>query len=155
MDSALCETVESLDNVTDSDVIELCAEETPSNGLEIHPSLNTKSVASSSRIHMLPCSIEYDGIAPVSSFFHVSKKKDNSLVSHFRGRELRGVAYELPDNVQGICVGDHGNKKWIAEGTFSEINVWNHDTLPDLTNFEQCISWFKLANTVSVYNVLR
>ena len=68
---------------------------------------------SDSVVHMLPSKIEYDGPAPVNSYFHVTKKlkqhhhsgnRDTkpSLVSHFRGRQLLGTEVILPKTIIGL-----------------------------------------------------
>jgi hypothetical protein len=119
-----------------------------------------------STLHLLPCSIEYNGTAPIDSFFKITENKKGDLISHFRGRELKGKnllidpssslvpdALNPPLNkskpVIGLCIGDKGNKNWIVEGSFSSINVWEHDTPPDLSQMEECLTWFSTADCVS------
>ena len=49
-----------------------------------------------STVHLLPCSIAYDGNAPVKDFFKVKKAGDKGNTKHttdraaFRGRALQG-----------------------------------------------------------------
>jgi hypothetical protein len=133
---------------------------------EIDPIENGKKNLST--LHLLPCSIEYDGTAPIDSFFKITEDKKGNLKSHFRGRELKGKnllidpsSSVLPDAdaanpplkkskpVIGLCVGDKGNKNWIVEGSFTSINVWEHDTSPDLSQMEECLGWFSTADCVS------
>ena len=121
-----------------------------------------------STVDLLPCSIEFDGTAPVNSFFHISHEVDKTLRSHLRGRELKGRQLKLcplttqdnglaaPDiavndeaDIVGLCVGDNGNKNWVVEGHFSTMNVWEHDTLPDMSLVDDCLSWFSIAHSVS------
>ena len=102
-----------------------------------------------STVHLLPCTIEYDGNAPIKSFFHVNKDPDGTLRSHFRGRELRGKILPLPPaSVEGLCIGDAGNQQWKVEGEFSSIHVWEHDSLPDMAPLNDCLAWFALADAV-------
>ena len=102
-----------------------------------------------STVHLMPCTIEYDGNAPIKSFFHVNKVADGTLRSHFRGRELRGKILSLPSaSVEGLCIGDTGNQQWKVEGEFSSIHVWEHDTLPDMAPLNDCVGWFALADAV-------
>ena len=102
-----------------------------------------------STVHLMPCTIEYDGNAPIKSFFHVNKDADGTLRSHFRGRELRGKMLSLPSgSVEGLCIGDAGNQQWKVEGEFSSIHVWEHDTLPDMAPLNDCVGWFALADAV-------
>ena len=44
-------------------------------------------------MHLLPCDIDYNGTAPVNSFFQVKREEvrgQKIMKSHFRGRELIG-----------------------------------------------------------------
>lgn len=127
-------------------------------------------ISSQSTVHLLPCSIEYDGTAPVKSFFHVTHEVDQTMRSHLRGRELKGRTIELDAplpqnsevglaavkilqhdkaNIIGLCVGDSGNKNWVVEGQFTTLNVWEHDTLPDISLVDDRLSWFSIADSVS------
>ena len=141
--------------------------------------LRTDEPSSLSTVHLLPCSIEYNGTAPVKSFFHISRAGDNTLRSHLRGRELKGRELEINSSYSrdiaekskndgaaaatitattataagtgglvGLCIGDKGNKSWVVEGHFSTINVWEHDSLPDLSHIDDCLSWFSIADSV-------
>ena len=119
-------------------------------------------------VDLLPCSIEFDGTAPVNSYFHISHEVDKTLRSHLRGRELKGRQVKLGSSISkdnglaaadivindgtdivGLCVGDNGDKKWVVEGHFTTMNVWEHDTLPDLSIVDDCLSWFSIAHSVS------
>ena len=40
----------------------------------------------SSSIHLLPCNIEYDGPAPIKTFFKINKKDGNTYETQLRGR---------------------------------------------------------------------
>jgi Ribonuclease H2 non-catalytic subunit (Ylr154p-like) len=125
----------------------------------------------SSTIHFLPCSIDYDGTAPIKSFFQTTSDADGNLTSHLRGRKLKGKSVELNipqerecknslnlqaedvSTVTGLCVGDNGNRNWIVEGHFSSMNVWEHDTSPDLSVVDECLSWFMIADQVGFTSV--
>ena len=120
----------------------------------------------SSTIHFLPCSIDYDGTAPIKSFFQTASDAEGNLTSHLRGRKLKGRLVELNisqekdcinlsnsptadvSSITGVCVGDNGNKNWIVEGHFSSMNIWEHDTNPDLSVIDECLSWFMIADQV-------
>ena len=134
--------------------------------------LGVKDSPSLSVIHLLPCSIDYDGSAPVNSFFHVAQEADGTLTSHLRGRELKGKVYTLEkstatdpltakngtevdvphrESVVGLCIGQSADSKWTVEGHFAAIRVWEHDTLPDLSLIDNCVSWFATADCVSKF----
>lgn len=122
--------------------------------------------STSSTIHFLPCSIDYDGTAPIKSFFQTSDDLDGTFISHLRGRKLKGKLVELNvsqekdsknlsnlpaenvSTVTGLCVGDNGNRNWIVEGHFTSMSIWEHDTNPDLSAIDECLSWFKIADQV-------
>lgn len=121
-----------------------------------------------STVHFLPCSIDYDGTAPVRSFFHVKSEDDGHLTSHLRGRKLKGTISQLETStsktagssetsneirLDGSLIGfhltDNGDHKWVIDGHFSEINVWEHDNLSDTSRLDDCLSWITIANCVS------
>lgn len=108
-----------------------------------------------SNIHLLPCSIEFHGPAPVSSYFHVTKDANGNLSSHFRGRLLRGASVPLPDKVQGLCVtkklnNDTQRIDWEIVDKFSAIVDWEHHTFPQENHLQEYLDWFELSNSVSL-----
>lgn len=128
--------------------------------------------SASSTIHFLPCSIDYDGTAPINSFFQTRSDADGNLTSHLRGRKLRGKLVKLntsllkdcPDvpnslptaddsTVTGLCVGDSGNQNWIVEGHFTSINIWEHDSSPDPSSINEYLSWFMIADQVLLVTI--
>lgn len=120
-----------------------------------------------SSIHLLPCKINYDGLAPVSSFFQVTQDaKTKVLTSHLRGREFRGVVIDLPREISGICATKRtsGAVEGISSssqestgcnnhldivGHFESINVWQHDSIPNENILEDYFDWFEVAKAVS------
>ena len=51
--------------------------------------------------YLADCSIEYDGPAPVSTYFAV-RREDGAERATLRGRELHGRPFRLPDGVTGL-----------------------------------------------------
>jgi hypothetical protein len=105
-----------------------------------------------STVHLLPCTIDFDGPVPVNSFFQIKKAK-NDLRSAFRGRELVGSVLTLPDGVQGVNAvqmkpSEKTETAWDCVGRFKEITVWQHDVAPDLGQLQDCIDWFEIADEV-------
>ena len=80
-----------------------------------------------STVHMLPCSLNFDGSAPVSDYFKIKpvEGSKNLKESHFRGRALVGVQVPLPEGVKGIVVGGGGGSSgtMMVDGSFSNINL--------------------------------
>lgn len=66
-----------------------------------------EEAAPSMQLHLLPCRIEHDGPAKVSTYFLVeeSENRENAtetaLEVGFRGRQLKGREISLPDNYIG------------------------------------------------------
>ncbi len=107
-------------------------------------------------MHLLPCDIDYNGPAPVTSYFQISegKRRNDEMTAHFRGHELIGKKVKLPEKITGLNVTqDMRNQskelKWAVVGEFKEINVWQHDVAPDVNQIEECLDWFELASAVS------
>lgn len=55
-------------------------------------------------LNFMPFSIDYQGSAPISTYFHPQFTEQGSLISFFRGRKLTGNSIELLKNVKGFNV---------------------------------------------------
>lgn len=104
-------------------------------------------------VHMLPCKIEYSGVAPVSSYFKITKKRKwvngkDLLQSHFRGRELNGLVVDFPEGVVGQIV-TRSSTNFTVNESFQSMHVWAHDKIPDTTHIEESLKWFQVAKSVS------
>lgn len=126
--------------------------------------IESKDKNGESRIHLLPCNINYDGPADINSYF-ISKIKNvtnsngsSTLNAHIRGRELKGKEIILPKECVGlICVNgsdscneDNIDNKWISEGHFGSFISWQHDVEPDEQHIKEFISWFDISRSVSL-----
>ena len=105
-----------------------------------------------STIHLLPCTIDFNGPAPVSSYFRI-KSEQGVLTSHFRGRKLRGIKVPLPEATTGVCVTKVFNSEtqkpeWEITEKFNAITDWQHDTTPSTNHLEEYFDWFELAESV-------
>lgn len=132
--------------------------------MDLTESSASSVVAATSVIHLLPCSIEYDGPAPVSSYFHITAGVNNNpsnLQARFRGRALQGRMQELPNSVLGINAIQKMRSLesldketiWEAEGTFDRLSIWQHDIPPDLSQFQDYLNWFEISKSVSEYSL--
>lgn len=105
-------------------------------------------------IHHLPCSIDYNGPAPIEDYFRIaecSARGEGKYVSHFRGRQLFGERVKLPGDVQGLCVRSTPSgllPKWSVKGKFDEIMAWEHDRLPETTSIKNMAEWMELSDAV-------
>mmetsp|Transcript_12603 Transcript_12603/g.17308 ORF Transcript_12603/g.17308 Transcript_12603/m.17308 type:complete len:127 (+) Transcript_12603:92-472(+) len=123
--------------------------------------MENKEIETKSLLNLLPCSIEYNGPAPIKSYFQIVESnaqgdESKTLTAHFRGRALRGSQVKLPQSIIGITavdkhperVADDGIIKWETLGTFDSINIWEHDVLPNLDQFQECLDWFEISRNV-------
>lgn len=60
-----------------------------------------------STVQSLPFNSEFSGQVPINSYFITHEEdeeanSDKSLVGYFRGRELKGRDYLLPDDTRGL-----------------------------------------------------
>lgn len=115
--------------------------------------INISNSSNKIEIHYLPCSIDYNGSAPICSYFHQTEATDKShKLSQFRGRELKGIDINLNSyNIKGLCVSkDSSNPNNIhVIDKFDQMTVWQHDTLPSDHQFLDSMKWFDIAKAVS------
>ena len=97
-------------------------------------------MAVGAKVEHLPCEIQYNGSAPVSSYFVVN---DDNRVKEamLRGRLLKGERVSLPEGVHGICVlavlwegmmivkGKDG-EVYSVGASFQEMTEWHTDMEP-------------------------
>ena len=118
-------------------------------------------------VHHLPCCIELDGHAPVSSYFIRTPVDENATSdieeACFRGRRLLGSRAALPENAIGLILRpraavDEGNgeddkdARWDVDGTFDGIQYWNHDAVPSQSNpVPAAVAWIKLARSIHAH----
>ncbi len=110
------------------------------------------SQSESAKINFLPCSIDYDGPAAVSTFFIV-KEKENLLESHFRGRLLVGKEYEVPQHLFAVhaVVSKSDDQKTTNLSVVSEVkklNMWQHNRPPAINELDECMDWIDIADEV-------
>eukprot|EP01041_Mallomonas_annulata_P009541 gene9541-19835_t len=105
-----------------------------------------------SKVHLLPCTIKHSGPAPVTTYFKIESCKGDNMNSSFRGRELKGKVFALPENVKGIYMTADEKSQGNVEihGHFDEFHVWEHDLPPETTNFEEYFEWFDISDAVTV-----
>ncbi|CAG8921414.1 unnamed protein product [Penicillium salamii] len=125
--------------------------------------------------NIIPCRVHHDG--PVESldryWLPLKDEKDNTETSHFRGRKLRGRRVALPDGYQGVVAvptdrvlpptqqPDNDNahdesemeepvKILETQGTFDDIVVWGHETVPaaDDTFVKGVEEWLQFAEAM-------
>lgn len=117
---------------------------------------------------LLPCTIDYEGSAPVTGYFRPTPTDDTSdgsmvMEASFRGRHLRGAELELPSGYvsvllqqtevsSGLESSSEGcmERKWEALGRCHPIRYWNHDVVPRRTDDpRRCMEWLHVAQSIS------
>jgi hypothetical protein len=108
-------------------------------------------------VNLLPCRIDYDGPAPVNSYFRIKRKRKRDdtkdiLLSHFRGRQLTGLELNLTKDVIGFHVNSSDTipNHFYIESSFKSVRVWEHDKQPDTTELEDVLQWFDVAKSVRI-----
>ncbi|KAG8746086.1 hypothetical protein FRC10_006189 [Ceratobasidium sp. 414] len=125
---------------------------------------------------LLPLHIEYDGPAPVDTYFHVGRDEEGNKVSAFRGRVMYGVDLALPDGYAGVVLqtgeenqedppkkrrdvvdvdaedeNDASGTRLGPGQTFDKIGLWRADVPVDLKSDEYARAldeWTRMAALV-------
>lgn len=135
-------------------------------------------VAAPVPMHMLPCSIQHNGPAPVSQFFQPSAKvfsaEDEAADAEvqvkeaaFRGRRLLGATVTVPPGFIGIVLESHQDQEhretpgdgngtalptengWTVQSTFDAVTYWNHGTPPSRGDpLQRCMAWLRLSQQI-------
>eukprot|EP00640_Fibrocapsa_japonica_P007878 CAMPEP_0113941388 /NCGR_PEP_ID=MMETSP1339-20121228/7311_1 /TAXON_ID=94617 /ORGANISM="Fibrocapsa japonica" /LENGTH=142 /DNA_ID=CAMNT_0000945519 /DNA_START=21 /DNA_END=449 /DNA_ORIENTATION=- /assembly_acc=CAM_ASM_000762 len=128
-----------------------------------------EAVEQKAKIHVLPCSISYDGEAKVDESFkaslppeHDDKEPKGVPQSFFRGRKLMGRDVILPPQVRGVVFQEGINPEakqdgeedrdqyWGVQASFDEMRVWGHDQVigPEDCRVDQALEWMALAQQI-------
>lgn len=106
-----------------------------------------ESPPSQTSCHWLPCSIDYDGQAPVSQYFRpepIDPKNNSDAATQgatFRGRGLLAKKVQrLPDGIEGnvlVACTRHSGQVKVCE-SFKSVYEWEHEWNPQrLVNHTQ------------------
>ena len=117
---------------------------------DLTPPASAAQQKQASTVHYLPCGIKYDGPTEVNSYFLIKKEKNGELVSHLRGRELKGKTVPLPKDVQGLCItpGDDNPLRWEVTGEFDAMTLWQHDLPPDVAQMDEYLNLFEVLSSI-------
>eukprot|EP01031_Cornospumella_fuschlensis_P019397 gene19397-23773_t len=96
-------------------------------------------------VNVLPFSIDYDGPAPVSTYF-ITSEEDGRMVAHFRGRRLVKKVIQLPEAFMGLYLVAPANStanegKLEINSPFKELGLWGHHSVPNTQDIDQCLDW--------------
>ncbi|PIA16763.1 hypothetical protein COEREDRAFT_81107 [Coemansia reversa NRRL 1564] len=123
-------------------------------------------------LHLLPCSVDYDGSAKTHSYFVPVRKEDDTYEANFRGRRLCGRKVELSEMYAGHVLGSvmasqNVEQNNAFEEKFSELQcaedlelhtiegfedliIWDHDRLPLASDddFISSLAWLDLSTSI-------
>ncbi|KAL5577601.1 hypothetical protein UlMin_019300 [Ulmus minor] len=135
--------------------------------INLHGNGGDELVDLSDQVHLLPCSIKYDGPCSVSHYF---KPKSTGMEveglsvdeAQFRGRKLQGTTISLPEGYSGFVLGKKGRGKrkaskmseedsncWEMNAKFKNMTYWKHDSLPSQHDaFLRSFHWLAVAKVM-------
>lgn len=112
------------------------------------------------RIEILPFQLNYDGPAPIKTFFLIEEekieKKEKEYLSHFRGRKLVGKDVQIPPNLVALHA-VVGSKSSNLEGkleimdNYNQFRVWQHDHPGDAHQLQECFDWMEISQAVILF----
>ncbi|XP_050105733.1 uncharacterized protein LOC126585371 isoform X1 [Malus sylvestris] len=126
----------------------------------------------SGQVHLLPCSIKFNGPSSVSQYFKPKSTAEGieseglrTQEAYFRGRKLQGASIPIPDGYSGFVLGkkslgkrkasdnsDGSSNCWEMNAKYKSITYWNHDSLPSQDDaFLRCFHWLSVAKSIFVY----
>ncbi|OWM74417.1 uncharacterized protein C12B10.15c [Punica granatum] len=118
-------------------------------------------------VHLLPCTVKYDGPCSVSDYFKpklAGMEVDGLTVeeAHFRGRKLQGASISFPHGYSGLVISKRTSDKTSASGSseenrnlweikakFERMTYWNHDSVPSKDDpISRSLHWLPLAEVL-------
>lgn len=104
-------------------------------------SLSTAAAATKkAELNLMPCTVEADNAkAKIGTYLIVKKKgrskKDMMKQSSFRGIEIRGKDFSVPEGYTGVLAKEQGipksdKKGWVPTHTFDSFGYWNRENDP-------------------------
>lgn len=104
------------------------------------------------KVHLLPCSLDFEGTAKVSHYFESTidkKPKKDTLTASFRGKPLEGHVVSIPKSHIGLVLKKGEEGKLITRSTFSEVTSWKWDQNPkSCDNFASSLDWIDIASAI-------
>ncbi|EDV23685.1 Ribonuclease H2 subunit C [Trichoplax sp. H2] len=109
------------------------------------------------KLHLLPCTIDYNGQANIDSYFEPTiKKNGEDLSATYRGRPLCGAKMEVPDNYIGCVLketqkpfGEDEDRRLKISSHFKELTYWNLDNRTSVNDkLQKAILWTKIATAI-------
>ncbi|PVU90909.1 hypothetical protein BB560_006166 [Smittium megazygosporum] len=129
-----------------------------------------------STLHRLPFSVDYDGLAKTTAYFNFSKTSPpkNEYRCSFRGRALRGISVQIPEDYKvGVVQKINSNSdeqedpeslsfnesspfdssikqpNLVLKQSFDNWIEWGHDFLPnDDNNAISALNWIQLSELI-------
>jgi hypothetical protein len=120
-------------------------------------SSTSSSPPSNTICHVLPCNMDYHGMAPSHVFFKPAMVEPGICASTFRGRGLLGKTNETTAEGAMLLEVNHG--KLYVKSNIDEVMEWQHEHNLDVLKFDDessrfqvAQSWGEVASAVSIWN---
>ncbi|XP_063046827.1 ribonuclease H2 subunit C [Engraulis encrasicolus] len=119
--------------------------------------LGSVSQAEKLPVHLLPCEIEHDGPAEVSSYFTAAiKDRKHELTVSFRGRGFKGQEANCPQGYTGLVLkqvekpsSDQEDGVVKVSSVFHNLTYWNLETPPTSDDgVVMAMGWPELAEAI-------
>ena len=80
----------------------------------------------------------------------ITSNANGECTAQFRGRDVKGVAVQLPEDVCGITLGRGSMRggQIDMEAHFTKFTLWEHDQPPSTEHISEYFNWFEVARTV-------
>ncbi|KHJ87331.1 Torsin [Oesophagostomum dentatum] len=83
-----------------------------------------RSTSNASKIHSVPCKIDYSGPAQVSGYFVQQEVSDGKLKAAFRGHGLEGIKLDLPSEYELCVLKKRNNEQFDIEARQQSFMLW-------------------------------
>ncbi|XP_065223975.1 ribonuclease H2 subunit C [Planococcus citri] len=112
-------------------------------------------VTEDNNINYIPCSINFNGKAKVSSYFKETAGTDGEKLASFRGRPLHGSEVKIPEGYCGYVLKkqpedcDSSTKCYSIEQSFKKFAYWNLDKKPTSNDaIVSALDWFDISDAL-------
>ncbi|XP_012272325.1 ribonuclease H2 subunit C isoform X2 [Orussus abietinus] len=109
-------------------------------------------------LHLMPCKINGDEAAKVSSYFtpYIRNDGDDYFSASFRGYPLQGKKVVVPEGYKGITFYERkkpeceGKERHLyCTGSFSQFTYWNYDKIPSKNDaLAGALDWIDIAEAL-------
>lgn len=128
-------------------------------------SLGPTSFCGEATCHMMPCNIDFNGMAPTHIFFKPVPVEDGIYASSFRGRGLLATASPASNtpvqlrepDAKPFLLSLEANREVHVKASIDNILEWHHEYSSDRLKYrdvpsrlQQAMEWCQVARSVSI-----